>query len=65
MFKRYKIHWRIIGTHQAGTMKEGTKYTLEGAVRKCKLWNLIDKQNREFYPVKRNWRGVWTRVKGY
>jgi hypothetical protein len=49
----------------SGTMKEGTKYNLEDAVRKCKLWNLIDKQDREFYPVKKNWKRQWVRVKGY
>lgn len=63
MFKRYKIGWRIVGTAESGHI-DG-KRNFKDAVGKCKLWNSIAKEVQEFYPMKKNRRGVWTRVKGY
>ena len=63
MFKRYIIGHRIIGTARSGRI-DG-KRTFKDAVKMCKLWNSIAKEGREFYPMKKNWKRVWTRVKGY
>jgi len=61
--KKYIVGWRIVGTQESGVV-EG-KRTFKDAVSKCTLWNAIAKEDREFFPMKKNWRGVWTRVKGY